>query len=285
MINDTHCSSVQKSILLTALVGTFVLSYLPVWEKLVSAWSSSEEYSHGFLIIPICLCILWRKRDEIRGIPARPSSWGFGLVLLGQAIYIVAHLAKIVTVASVSMLLVLIGVVIYLYGYSVLKAVLFPLFLLLLMIPVPSQIYSSLTIPLQLFVSKTSVWLVSCFGIPVYREGNVIFIPEHTMQVVQACSGLRSMISLLTLSAILGYFSLRSDFLRSMLFIAAVPVSILVNIMRIMLLVLSLYWLDLDMTRGWVHTVVGILVFTSALILLGIATGVFSQWEKTRTGE
>ncbi len=143
--------------LTVVLFAFFVLAYFPVWKRLVLAWSSSDEYSHGFFIVPICIYILWRKKEILAEIPGRPSSWGLGLLIFSLLLYLLAHFAEIVTLASFPMVLLLAGIIIYLYGFLMLKQLLFPSFLLLFMIPIPAQIYSSLTIPLQLFVTKVSV--------------------------------------------------------------------------------------------------------------------------------
>ena len=232
------------------------------------AWSGSDEYSHGFFIIPLCIYILWRKKEILAEIAVCPSLWGLGLVIFSLLLYLFAHLAEIVTVASFSMVLLIAGIIIYFYGFLMLKELIFPLFLLLFMIPIPAQIYSSLTVPLQLFVTKVSVWTGTLFGIPVYREGNVIHLPERTMQVVQACSGLRSMISLLTLSAILSYFTLKSNFLRTVLFVSGIPAAIIVNVIRVLLLVAAFYYLNYDLTSGPIHTIFGMTIFILALLLI-----------------
>ena len=276
--------STIAAISLTALLVTsFVLAYFPVWKNLVAAWLRSDEYSHGFFIIPLCGYILWQKREILSQIPVCPSSWGLGLVIFSLLLYLFAHFAEIVTVASFSMVLLVAGIITYLYGRLMLKELLFPLFLLLFMIPIPAQIYSSLTIPLQLFVTKVSVSIGTLLGVPVYREGNVIHLPDRTMQVVQACSGLRSMISLLTLSAILGYFTLRSNFLRVVLFASGVPAAIFVNIIRVLLLVLTFHYFNYDLTSGTIHTLFGMTIFILALLLLIIIKGVLSIWDKSAT--
>ncbi len=266
--------------LTVVLFAFFVLAYFPVWKRLVLAWSSSDEYSHGFFIVPICIYILWRKKEILAEIPGRPSSWGLGLVILSLLLYLLAHFAEIVTLASFSMVLLLAGIIIYLYGFLMLKQLLFPLFLLLFMIPIPAQIYSSLTIPLQLFVTKVSVLIGTLLGVPAYREGNVIHLPNRTMQVVQACSGLRSMISLLTLSAILGYFTLKSNFLRTILFFSGIPAAIVVNIIRVLLLIAAFYYLNYDLTSGPTHTVFGMTIFILALLLIIIFKRTLSIWDK-----
>ena len=147
----------------------------------------------------------------------------------------------------------------------------------------PSQVYSILTIPLQLFVSKISVALAAFLEVPIYREGNVLYLPDKTFQVVQACSGLRSMISLLTLSLILGYFTLRSNSLKIVLFFSGIPVAVLVNIVRVSLLVLAFYYLGLDLTSEGIHTVFGMLIFLLALISIVGFKVLLSFWDKKIT--
>lgn len=171
------------------------------------------------------------------------------------------------------------GAVLYFYGFKMLKEVLFPIVILLFMIPVPAQIYATLTIPLQLFVSKSSTWIVSIFGVPVYREGNVIQISEYTLQVVQACSGLRSIMSLLTLSTVFGYFSLKSNLLRSILIVLGIPAAIIVNIIRVIAMIFVFHLFNYDLTTGTIHTVFGIVIFGLALLLIFLAKGVLSNWD------
>ncbi len=286
IINSTNAIPNQRAtktaiFLFALLVSTFILAYFPVWKRLVMAWSGSDEYSHGFLIIPICIYILWRKKDVLAKIPASPSPWGLAVSIFSLCLYLFAHLAEIITVASFSMVLLVAGVVIYFYGLLMFKELIFPLFLLLLMIPIPSQIYSSLTIPLQLFVSKISVFIATLLGLPIYREGNVIHLPDRTMQVVQACSGLRSMISLVTLAAVFGYLTLRSNLLRIVLFVSGVPAAIVVNIIRVLMLVLAFHYFGYDLTSGPIHTAFGMTIFILALLLLIIIKGVLSIWDRS----
>ncbi len=192
---------------------SFIAAYYPVWRFLVSAWSDSADYSHGFFIIPLGLFILWGKRKTFEKLKPQPSRWGLVLVVLSLFTYIFARFAQIITLSSLSMIPLFAGIILYLYGYVFLWESAFALFLLFFMIPIPSQIYSAFTIHLQLAVTKASVLIAGLLGVPVYREGNVIHLADRTLQVVRACSGMRSMISLLTLSAVFGYFTLKSNVL------------------------------------------------------------------------
>jgi exosortase len=271
----------QIDLLLTAaLFGIFVVAYLPVWKNLIWSWYQMEEYSHGFLVIPVCIYLLWLERDALSETPKAPSSWGLLLVFFSLVIYIFSHFAGVLTFANLSMILLLSGMVVYFYGFLPLKKLLFPLLLLLFMIPFPSQIYSKLTIPIQLLVSKWSVSSALSLGVPVYREGNVIHLPDAALQVVQACSGLRSMMSLLFLGALLAYFGLKSNLARSVLLLASIPVAVFVNIVRVFILILCSAYTPYDLTQGGLHTTFGIAIFLLALALLILIEGVLSLWDK-----
>jgi exosortase len=261
------------------LIGFFILAYFPVLKGLVYAWATLDEYSHGFFVIPICIYIIFQKRKILTSIPESPSWWGLFFIILVLAIYIMAQLGEILTIASFSMILIFAGIIILFYGFPMLKELSFPLAFLLFMIPFPSQIYSQLTIPLQLFVTKASVWFAANLGIPIYREGNIIHLPDRTMQVVQACSGLRSMLSILPLGAILGYFTLKSNPLRYILFLSGIPAAIVVNIVRVILLVMAFYYFKFDLTTGTTHTIFGIFIFMLALIILFAIRGILLKWD------
>jgi len=263
------------------LLLSFIIAFYPVWKRLVLTWYSSEENSHGFFIVPLVCFIIWKKWQTLRDIKIKPSLWGLPIAIFSLLTYLTAHFAEILTLAPLSMILLLCGIIIYFYGFKMLKELSFPLFLLLFMVPVPSQIYSALTIPLQLFVTKVSVWLSSNVGIPIYREGNVIHLPEKTMQVVRACSGLRSITSLLMLSALLGYFTLKSNVLRSILFLSGIPAAIFVNVVRVLLLVLVFHYLNYDLSHGNIHTVFGLMIFFLALIFIFMVAKLLSLWDKS----
>ena len=262
------------------LVVSFVVAYLPVLQRLVSVWNSSEEYSHGFFIIPISLYIMWGKKDVLATVPMRPSLWGGVLIAVSLLFYMLSHMAEILTLAPITMISCVAGIVIFCFGFPLFNALSFPICFLFFMIPIPSQIYAALTVPLQLFVTKVSVGIGGLWGIPIYREGNVIHIPDHTLQVVAACSGLRSMIALLTLSAIFGYITLRSNLLRVILFFSGVPVAIFVNIIRVFLMIAAFYYFNYDLAEGSVHTAFGMGIFVLALVTIVLIKGVLAIWEK-----
>jgi exosortase len=267
------------------LILAFIGAYFPVFESLVGAWYRSEDYSHGFLIIPVSLFLIWRKRDVLSRTQIAGSAWGLGIIFFSLCSYLLSHFAEIMSLASFSMVLFICGSVLYLFGRQVFKEIFFALLLLCFMIPIPAQIYATLTVPFQLFVSAVSSFLASIANIPVYREGNVIYLPEHTLQVVQACSGLRSMISLLTLSAIFGYLTLKSNSLRTILFFSGIPAAIAVNIFRILIMIAAFYFFNFDLAKGNVHTIFGLFIFIVALMIVAAVRGVLSIWDRSATAE
>lgn len=265
--------------LLIALLFCFIAAYLPVLKSLIHAWATSDDYSHGFFILPLCLYVAWQKKDKLCRIDKSPTVYGLWLFILSLMIYFLAYSAGIHTLSSLTIVPLWTGAILYLFGFQIVWALMFPLFLLLFMIPVPSQIYSFLTIPLQLIVSKVSVMLTSGIGIPIYAEGNVIYLPGRTLEVVEACSGLRSLLSLFVLSLVFGYFSLRSNLLRSILFVSAIPVAILVNIVRVSLIVVAFHFVNFDLTSGTIHTWLGLGIFFLALIIIFAERGILRIWE------
>lgn len=144
-------------LLVSLLTASFVFSYFPVWKRLLLSWHHNEDYSHGFFIVPISIYILWQKREALKTIPTISTLWGLVLMVFSLLMYYVGQIGEIITLSSISMVLVLFGVTLYLRGPRFFKVVAFPLCFLFFMIPVPSQIYRNLTIPLQLIVSKISV--------------------------------------------------------------------------------------------------------------------------------
>ncbi|WP_191965738.1 exosortase [Oryzomonas sagensis] len=272
---------VQLQYLFWAVFGVaFVCAYFPVITSLVHAWSHSDDYSHGFIIAPVAAYMLWQKREVFLEKQA-VGSWS-GLLLATGALflYAVSKIGEMQTIASLSMIVFLWGAVIFLFGYGVFRACFLPLVFLAFMIPVPAQIIARLTIPLQLLVTKASVGLASFSGIPIFHDGNIIQLPQGTFQVVQACSGLRSIMTMLTLGTVLAYFTLRSTMLRGTLLLLAVPIALAVNILRVFVLISALYFLSIDLSEGTLHTCLGLAVFGIALGLFLAAGKGLALWER-----
>lgn len=251
-----------------ALLGlSFLALWLPTIIGLGRVWYTSDDFSHGFLIAPLAGYIIWQQRVELLQQPIN-GSW-VGLVLAAASLFgfLFGKVSGMATLASLAMISFIWGSVLYLYGFGTFRKTAFPMAFLLFMIPVPAQVYAALTMPLQLIVTKITVMLASFSGVPVFREGNVIHLPDMTFQVVQACSGLRSIMTMLTLGAVIAYFALRSPFLRTLLFLLGVPVAIAVNIFRVYTMVVGYHFFAIDLTKGTPHTILGLAVFVLALVI------------------
>jgi len=249
------------------LLAAFMATNYPVLSGLVKTWSSSDDYSHGFLIIPLSAYMLWQNRAALAAQPAEGSWAGLLVVMLACFMFLFGKFGAVYTLTSIAMVIFIWGGILFLFGFNFFRSCFFPLFFLLFMIPVPSQIYAALTNPLQFAVTKITVTMASLLGMPIYREGNVIHLPDMTFQVVQACSGLRSIMTMLTLGAVFGYFSLRSIPMRMILIAAGVPIAIAVNIFRVFAMVVAYHYFKLNLTEGTPHTILGLLVFALGFAL------------------
>src|SRR6185369_9185018 len=197
-----------------AIISAILFTYAAVLVKLSSNWWTDENYSHGLLVPFIIGYILWLQRDKLAAAPRHATT------LLGGIIVAVALFALWIGVAGaelfsqrISLVLLIAGTVMYFWGWKLLQLVLVPLALLALAIPIPAIIFNKIAFPLQLFASRCAVWSMSMIGIPVLRQGNVIelkplnSIDTRKLEVVEACSGIRSLMTLVTLAVVFAYFT------------------------------------------------------------------------------
>src|SRR5215813_5565804 len=275
------------------LVSVVLFTYATVLVKLSRDWWSDENYSHGLLIPFIIGYILWSQRSKFATTRARP------LVILGGLAVALALLALWMGVAGaelytqrMSLVLLAAGIVVYFGGLAFLRLVLVPLFLLVLAIPIPVILFNKIAFPLQLLASRVAVWSMTTCGIPVLRQGNVIELKPlnsfttKKLEVVEACSGIRSMMTLLTLAVVFAYFTYpRSDgssvprgrfgslrtygFLRSsILVLSAVPIAILTNAARVSGTgILSRYY-GTQVADGFFHSFSGWAIYVVAFLML-----------------
>ena len=250
--------------LLGALVLLAVL-YAKSFAKLWSDWSTDENYSHGFLVPVAFVWMIWMQRKELAKVAVAPKTWGLGLIILGVLQMVIGKLGAENFVTNSSLLVVLIGVTVYLFGTTMLRRMAFPIAWLLFMIPLPAIIYYALTFRLQVLASSLSSWMLDLAKIPNVREGNVIYLPNFTVGVVEACSGIRSLISLLAFAAFFGYVSPMNRLSRWILLLAAVPIAIFVNALRIGGTGCVGNYADPKYAEGFYHTFSGWLLFLGCL--------------------
>ncbi len=260
---------------------SYIAAFYPAFVILVGKWNNSDEYSHAFLVVPIILYLIWKKKDQIDFSKIRFSWLGLVGLVLFSVLYYFALLTEIHSVILLSLFLSLVSGLVFLFGLQVISVFFTPLFLFLLLIPIPDQLYIKLTFPLQLKVSEISEVIVRGLGIPIFREGNIMHIPQKSFEVVDACSGLRSIIALTSLSVIVGYFMLGRSLSKIILFFMSIPIAILVNIFRVVGMILAYHYFALDLTTGKLHDAVGLGVFILSLILL-LITQKLLEWRERR---
>ena len=258
----------------------FAVAFSPVFKILFDQWIKSEDYAHAFITLPIIAFMVWKQRRSIVFKSDKGSLFGLVIVLLSIFAYLVSLHAHIQSIASISMVTTIVGMLVYIIGFRCVSELSMPLLLLLLLIPIPSLIYSKATLPLQLKVSQTSEILLRLFQVPIFREGNVLEIPDKVFEVVQACSGMRSIISLVTLSLIIGFFTLERGWSKLILLLSSIPVAIFTNIIRLVVMVLAFHYYKFDLSTGTSHTVMGLSLFILALIIIVALQRMIVSWER-----
>ncbi|HTY60848.1 MAG TPA: exosortase/archaeosortase family protein [Acidobacteriota bacterium] len=250
---------------LALLLVCFGILYRPIIGELAQDWLHDDNCSHGFLIVPLALYFAWERRLKFVLAKQRPSSTG--AVLFAPAI-LAAALNMHPFVNRIAMLLCVVGAVVFLCGWARLKVMFFPIAFLLLMIPIPAVIFNPLTFPLQLLASRFGELVLVACRVPVLREGNIMQLANTSLEVAEACSGIRSLISLLTLAIVYGYFVESRIWVRIALAIAAVPVAIASNAIRVAGTGLAAHFYGAEAAEGFFHSFSGWLVFIVAFVLL-----------------
>ncbi|MBE7515401.1 MAG: EpsI family protein [Chloracidobacterium sp.] len=273
---------------LIALV-LFTLLGLPVLVKLASDLWNDENYSHGLLIPFVAAFILWRERGRLLSAAGEPErAVGIGVVAAGLLLLLGGTVGAELFTQRIALIITIAGLVIYFFGRRILLPLTLPFALLLLAIPIPQIIFNRISFPLQLLASRIAVWLIRSAEVPTLRKGNIIDILPRgstqtiSLEVVEACSGIRSLMTLVTLALVLGYLTRRrekghlefgmfsgADLLRTLvLMAAAVPVAVITNAVRVAATGIGAYFYGIAATEGTIHEVSGVAVFVAALGLI-----------------
>lgn len=260
--------TVRKSQLSWGLIAWFGLltlaCYAPVLGALVRQWSSDPDMGHGFFVPVIAGYIVWQKRNELLAIEPQPNWWGLAVVIVGGVQLMIGTLGVELFLARTSFVIVLIGAVWLLGGDLMLKKLAFPLFLLFFMVPIDAVIYNQITFPLQLLASRLADGALTLLSVPVLREGNILELPNQRLSVVEACSGIRSLLSLTFLSLVYGYFFEKKTWIRVVLFFSTVPIAIVANSSRVTMTGI-LTQVKPEAAEGFFHEAEGWVIFMVAL--------------------
>ena len=244
-----------------------VICYAPILYRMGVQWANDENMGHGFFVPVIAGYIVWQRRAALLATPRKPNGWGLVLVIWAALQALVATLGAELFTARLAFLIALFGAILYLGGTRWVKILLFPFALLLFMIPIPAIIYAALTLRLQTLASQLGELMIGWMGIPVLRAGNTLQLPSQTLDIAEACSGIRSLLSLGFLSLVYAYFTDKRGWMRWALLIATVPIAIGANGVRVAVTGL-LSEINTQLARGAYHEAEGYIVFVVALIAL-----------------
>jgi exosortase len=250
------------------LLGLLIYLYSPTLSRLVAQWWRDPNFSHGFFVPLFAGFVVWHERGRWATLKLCPSWSGLFLLLGGLCLLVVGQLGAEIFLSRFSLLVVLAGLIVLFLGWNFFRAVLFPWAFLILMIPIPTIVFTQITFPLQLLASRLASGVLPGLGVPVLREGNVIVLPAMALEVADACSGIRSLMSLATLAVIYGYLTERNIFLRVVLALASLPIAVAANSLRVVGTGLLVQYWDPDKAQGFFHEFQGWLMFVAALGML-----------------
>lgn len=244
-----------------------IVSYAPILYRMGMQWANDENMGHGFFVPIVAAWIAWQRKDQLLATPRKTNNWGLVLVVWAAVQELAATLGAELFTARLAFVLAVTGSVLYVGGKQWLKILAFPLALLLFMIPIPQILYARLTLSLQMLASELGEILIGWMGIPVIRTGNLLQLPSQTLDIADACSGIRSLLSLAFLSLIYAYFADRRPWMRWALLAATVPIAIGANAIRVAVT----GWLseiNTKLAQGTYHEMEGYVVFIVALAAL-----------------
>jgi exosortase len=252
-----------------AVIGLLIVVYFPILRAMVNHWRSIPDYSHGFLIVPLALYFAYERKNKLKAARIEGSWWGLVPLCIGLMLLAFGQLGALLTSLRSGFVLTLMGLVLLLLGREVFRILLFPLGFLLLMIPLPQSFVNVVAFPLQLIAAKWAVWSLQQLSIPVLLEGNIIHLPNTQLFVAEACSGLRSLMALLTLGVVFAHFFQRGRTAQQLVLVmSTIPIAIFVNAVRVALTGLLAHSLGQHAAGGFIHDFQGLITFSLAFFLL-----------------
>jgi exosortase D (VPLPA-CTERM-specific) len=249
-------------------------------DVMVYMWDKREEYGHGYIIPLITLFLIWQKKNQLEAVEFKGSWLGVLVVLFGVLMFFAGELGSMYTIIQYAFLVSLYGIVLSLLGKEAFRIILVPLIILVFMIPLPQFLFNNISFQLQLISSELGVAFIRMFDISVYLEGNVIDLGTYKLQVVEACNGLRYLFPLMTLGFIAAYLFSGELWKKAVIFLSAIPITILMNSIRIGLIGVTVEYWGQEMAEGFLHDFEGWVIFMSCMGIL-----IAEMWVLSRIGK
>lgn len=253
------------------LVFLILLLYASVLKHLAAQWLTDADYGHGFFVPLFAGFILWRERERWTKTEIKPADVGLAVMIGAIGLLILGSLGAELFTSRFSLLVLLAGMILFLAGWKMLRAVFFPLGYLMWMIPIPAVIYNQITFPLQLIASRLATSWLELVQVPVLRDGNILVMSNYSLEVVEACSGIRSLVSLMALAVAFGYLVSSRRWLRYALAALMVPIAIFTNALRIMVAGILERHFGPAAAEGFLHEFSGWAIFLVALLLMFVS--------------
>ena len=244
------------------------VTFLPVYPELWNTWMNNSNDSHGVLVPIISAGLIWQKRNELSRTLMSSSIWGAVVLAVSLFLYLISLAGDMAVVQRATMIFSLIGLILFNYGMAVFRILAFPLFFLIFMVPIPVSIYSLIALPLQLFATDASHAIIQAVGIPVLKEGNMLYFAKTQLEVAEACSGLRSMMAFAMLSTLFAYLMDSGWWKRFILVLSALPLAIVANIIRVTGTGILAHFYGQQVAHGFLHEFSGLAVFIFGFMLM-----------------
>ncbi len=262
----------DRRTLVYATCGFIVLLfgvYFPILRNMVHHWSIVEDYQHGFIVAPLAVFFAYERRWDLEDAPIKGSWLGLIPMLIGLTSLTIGRLGTELMTMRSGFVFTLIGLVLLLLGREIFKILAFPLFFLFLMVPLPQSLVNTIAFPLQLIAAKFAVWSLQQMDIPALVEGNIIHLAHTKLFVAEACSGLRSLMALITLGVVFAYFFKRGAIWTRLFLVAStIPIAIFVNAFRVALTGFLAHHVGENAATGAIHDFQGIVTFGLAFFML-----------------
>lgn len=253
---------------LVVLLILWVLAFFPLYPSLVETWLNHSNNSHGILVPLISAYLIWKKREKLKLAVITNSNWGAIILVISMAVYVVSYAGAIAVISRSMIVFSLIGLVLFTLGKSGFKLLVFPLFFLIFMVPIPDSIIGIVAFPLQLFATKISAIIIQALSIPVYREGNMLYFVETQLETAEACSGIRSIVSLTMISVLFAYLLDAGKTGKALLVASAVPLALIGNFIRVSGTGILAHFYGSKVARGFLHEFSGLAVFGLGFMIL-----------------
>ena len=258
-------------------LGLLLLIYLPGLYDLVWDWANDSNYSHGFLVPLVSGWLIWNKRDKLAETVIGTDSTGLYILITGMIFFVLGNGAAEYFSLRFSFVLTLTGLIWFILGREVIRLIWFELFFLLFMIPIPYVLYYATTFPMQLLASKITAGIMNLIGMGVIRQGNILHIQGYSLEVAEACSGIRSLISLLALGALYAQMTQKRFSCKLVLFLSTIPIAVAGNVVRVMVTSLIAYLITNDVTSEPLHSFLGLIVFFVAFVSLFVFGAILNR--------